>query len=245
VLVAAIDSSTLTLSVALCEVADGRLRVVAEASEPAAQGGHGGRLPGALEDLLAASGVALAAVDAWACGLGPGSFTGLRIGLSTWKGFAYALRRPLLGAPGLEAMALEAAASAPAGATLVPLLDARKAEVYAGFYRRREDGGVERLAPDAALAPAALEALLRERAEDVPRPVLFGEGVAAGGAPLAGFEALAGPLTPGAAFVARLCLPALPTATFEPERVFGLEPHYVRKSEAEVKFPHGLPPRQP
>jgi tRNA threonylcarbamoyladenosine biosynthesis protein TsaB len=51
------------------------------------------------------------------------------------------------------------------------------------------------------------------------------------------------PLTPPADALARLCAPALLRASYDAAEVFALEPHYVRKSEAEVKFPEGFPPR--
>src|SRR5512145_577200 len=154
-LLAAVETSTLELSCALVEVAaGGRPRVLAATAERAAAtgkgGGHGARLPQALLDLLAAAGRTLADVDGYAVGLGPGSFTGLRIGLATLKGLAYAQRRPIAGVSSLAAMALAAAPGAPEGSVLVPLLDARKAEVYAGFYRA-VPGGVERLQPEVAL----------------------------------------------------------------------------------------------
>jgi tRNA threonylcarbamoyladenosine biosynthesis protein TsaB len=239
VLAAALDTSTLTLSLALCEVEGGEVRVVGEAREAAAQGGHGARLPAVLLELLGARGLAPPAVDAWICGLGPGSFTGLRIGLATWKGFAYGLRRPLLGGSSLAAMAAEAAPLAPAGAPLVPLLDAKKGEVYAGFYRRGEDGRVEAIAPDAALPPERLV----ERVAALPGAVVFGHGLAAYAGALGGLAALGGaPATPSAAALARLVAPALAAARYDAAAVFALEPHYVRPSEAEVKFPHGLGP---
>src|SRR5512146_3145333 len=130
-LVACLDTATLTLSCALCELEGARVRVVAERTEraparPGPQGpagGHGGRLPGALQDVLVAAGLAIPAIDGYAVGLGPGSFTGLRIGLATWKGLAYANRRPIAGSSSLAALALAAARCAPAGALLVPLLD--------------------------------------------------------------------------------------------------------------------------
>ncbi|MFL5272386.1 MAG: tRNA (adenosine(37)-N6)-threonylcarbamoyltransferase complex dimerization subunit type 1 TsaB, partial [Anaeromyxobacteraceae bacterium] len=144
-LVAALDTSTLTLSCALCELAGEAVRIVAAREERAPAkplpkgpaGGHGGRLPGVLLELLAEAGRDLRDVEAYAVGLGPGSFTGLRIGLATWKGLAYGRRRPLAGASSLAAMALAAAPSAPGDALLVPLLDAKKGEVYAGFYVAR------------------------------------------------------------------------------------------------------------
>jgi tRNA threonylcarbamoyladenosine biosynthesis protein TsaB len=239
VLVAAIDSATPTLSLALCEVDGAEVRVLAERTEDAGSAGHGARLPAALLELLAARELAPPAVGAWICGLGPGSFTGLRIGLATWKGFAYALRRPLAGASSLAAMAL--AAAAPVGAILVPLLDAKKGEVYAGFYRVAAGGGLEPALPDAALAPPEVAS---RAAQLGPGAIVFGQGRAAHPAAFEGLAAPAGaPLTPSAAALARLCAPALARATYDAAQVFALEPHYARKSEAEVKFPHGLPPR--
>jgi tRNA threonylcarbamoyladenosine biosynthesis protein TsaB len=237
VLVAAIDSATLSLSLALCEADAGGVRALAEAREEAGHGGHGARLPGALVELLAARGRTTADVDAWVCGLGPGSFTGLRIGLATWKGLAYAHRRPLVGASSLAALALDAAALAPAGATLVPLLDAKKGEVYAGFFRAAGPV-VEALAPEAALSPEALA----ERVRATPSAVVLGHGVSAYPA-LAELPSVPGaPRTPSAAALVRVVAGALPAAVYDAGGVFSLEPHYVRPSEAEVKFPHGLGP---
>jgi tRNA threonylcarbamoyladenosine biosynthesis protein TsaB len=246
-LVAALDTSTNTLSCALVEIAPGRLAIADAAAErPAANaGGHAPRLPGVLAEMLARAGRAVADLDAFAIGLGPGSFTGLRIGLATWKGLAYARRRPVAGASGLRAMALEAAPLAPEGALLVPVLDARKSEVYAGFYRARGDD-LEAVAPDAVLSPAALAARLARPGpgqEGGPR-VGFGEGWDAYRPVLE--EALpslpGAPATPSAAAVARCAAPRLLAAPFDLQALFALEPCYLRPSEAEVKFPDGLPP---
>jgi tRNA threonylcarbamoyladenosine biosynthesis protein TsaB len=207
-----------------------------------AVGGHSARLPSALVELLDGLGKGLPDVEAYAVGLGPGSFTGLRIGLATWKGLAYANRRPLAGASSLAAMALAAAADAPADALLVPLLDAKKGEVYAGFYRVA-GAGVEAVAPDAALGPDALV----ERVGALPGgagAVAFGEGWDAfAGALQTRLGRLAtGVASPTALAVARLTAPRLLGAAYDAQAVFALEPHYVRASEAEVKFPKGLGP---
>ena len=253
-LIAALDSATLTLSCALVDVSPGAPpRVRRERSEPAGQrsqgaaGGHGGRLPAALTDLLALEGLTLPDVEGYAIGLGPGSFTGLRIGLATWKGLAYGHRRPAAGVESLMAMALAAAPDAPAEALLVPLLDARKGEVYAGFYRRAGEGpGVTRVAPDAALPPAELAARLAALAAGAARgpAVAFGEGYAAYAAMLDGQvpRLATAVMTPGAAAVAALAAERLLGAAYDQQALFSLEPHYVRKSEAEVKFPNGLGP---
>ncbi len=251
-LVAALDTATLVLSCALVDLAPGAApRVRCERTEhtlahrdrgAAGSGGHGARLPSALSDLLAAEGLRIPDVEGYAIGLGPGSFTGLRIGLATWKGLAYASRRPIAGASSLAALALAAAPAAPAGALLVPLLDARKGEVYAGFYQAGEDG-VTAVAPEAALAPEALLARLAglPGAADA---VVFGEGLSAHAAALEGrVRRLAGPLeAPPAGAVAALAAPSLLSRPFDAQALFALEPHYVRASEAELKFPHGLGP---
>jgi len=249
-LVAALDTATLTLSCALCELRGGEAELLCERTEhgsakagPQGSGGHGGRLPGALRDLLVAVDRKLAEVEAYAVGLGPGSFTGLRVGLATWKGLAYANRRPIAGVSSLAALALAAAEAAPPGALLLPLLDARKGELYAGFYRVT-GSGVEAEQPDAALGPQAL--LERAAALSLAgrATVAFGEGYEAYRAQLAGkLPGLPGvPATPPALAVARLAAGRLSAAGFDAAAVFALEPHYLRKSEAEVKFPDGFGP---
>ena len=114
-LVAAIDTATPTLSCALLELRGGAVEVLTTRTDRQAGpgAGHGIRLPGALTDLLGALGRKVPDVEGFAVGLGPGSFTGLRIGLATWKGLAYANRRPIAGVSSLAAMALEAATRKP------------------------------------------------------------------------------------------------------------------------------------
>jgi tRNA threonylcarbamoyladenosine biosynthesis protein TsaB len=255
VLVAALDTATLTLSCVLADLEPGPgpadpARVRCERTEHApakpaagATGGHGARLPSALTDLLVAEGLTLPDVEGYAIGLGPGSFTGLRIGLATWKGLAYANRRPLAGVSSLAAMALAAAADAPPGALLVPLLDAKKGEVYAGFYRA-DGAGVARVAPEAALPPGEVAAHLAALPGGGAGARGFGQGYAAYAAALepALLRLATGVETPPAGAVAALAREALLGRPFDVQALFALEPHYVRASEAELKFPHGLGP---
>jgi tRNA threonylcarbamoyladenosine biosynthesis protein TsaB len=250
-LVAAVDTATPTLSCALCRVEGTGAELICDRTErsPVKQGargpagGHGALLPGALHDLLVAVDRRLADVEGYAVGLGPGSFTGLRVGLATWKGLAYANRRPIAGASSLAAMALAAAADAPAGTLLVPLLDARKGEVYAGFYRMVR-GSLEAVEPEAALAPQALLERAAALSLSGRAPAAFGEGYEAWRSALDGrLPRLATEVTtPPAAAVARLAAARLAGAAFDPPALFALEPHYIRLSEAEVKFPDGLVP---
>ncbi len=76
-------------------------------------------------------------VDLLACTVGPGSFTGLRIGVSTVKGLALGMARPVVGVSTLEALAMNVI---PCRKLICPMLDARKNQVYTGLYRMGPDG---------------------------------------------------------------------------------------------------------
>ena len=115
-----------------------------------------------------AAGLSPAEIDVFAAAAGPGSFTGLRIGLAAVKGLAFPHDTPCAAVSTLEALAYSAAVEG----TLLCALDARRGEVYwAGFFAA--DGAVERLCPDES-APAAS---LRGFVESAREPVwLLGDG---------------------------------------------------------------------
>jgi len=122
-----------------------------------------------VEFILDLAGVAFEEVDLLAGTGGPGSFTGLRIGASTLKGFALATGKPIVPVSTLEALAMNAAGS---GLPVCPLLDARKGQVYGALYRFDEAGFPRAVIPDATVDLADFLAVLRG-------PVLFlGEGAA-------------------------------------------------------------------
>jgi len=104
--------------------------------EPA---GFSGVLYGRLERLLARHGVALAAIDCFAAAAGPGSFTGVRVGLACIKGLAEALGKPAIGVSNLAALARFGAAPLRA-----VLLDARRGQIYGAVY---DDAG-EMVSPE-------------------------------------------------------------------------------------------------
>ena len=131
--------------------------VLAEDVEHAARS-HVASLPHLVERVLARAGLGIRDVEGLAVSIGPGSFTGLRIGLGLAKGLAFAGRLPLAAVPSLDALA-HVAGAAP-GATVCAALDARKREVYAALFRIAPGGAPERLGPDEALAPDALAARL-------------------------------------------------------------------------------------
>lgn len=105
-------------------------------SEPMARG-HSERLAGFARDAMAEAGLEFAALDRIGVTVGPGSFTGLRVGLAFAQGLGAALDRPVVGISTLDALA---ASTGPA-ATLAALIDARRGQVYARFWRGSEATG--------------------------------------------------------------------------------------------------------
>lgn len=125
----AFDTSTFTATAA---VVDGR-DVLAESSA-LQRAGHSERLLPLVDEVLARAGLTLAQVDRLAVGVGPGSFTGVRLGLATAKGLQLATGHPLVGVSSLAALAASAwALEGP----LLAAIDARRDEVYAAFYLQR------------------------------------------------------------------------------------------------------------
>jgi tRNA threonylcarbamoyladenosine biosynthesis protein TsaB len=120
-----------------------------------------------LEFLLAELKISLAEFDLFAVNSGPGSFTGLRVGLTAAKGWAEVYGKPAIGVSGLEAVA----AQSHAGGAIVPVLDARRGQVYFGFYRR-ELGRSVREAEDRVATPEEFAAALKERPGTVVTPDL-------------------------------------------------------------------------
>lgn len=91
--------------------------------------GFGHILFGAIDEMLGAHGVPLGAIDLYAVATGPGSFTGVRIGLTAAKGLAFASGKPLAGVTNMEALA-----SLGSGPLRAPIFDARRGDVYAAVY---------------------------------------------------------------------------------------------------------------
>jgi tRNA threonylcarbamoyladenosine biosynthesis protein TsaB len=131
-LILAVDTATLTGSVAVLR--DGRLGGVIST---AVQETFSSRLFRQLEFLLDELELEIRQFDVFAVAAGPGSFTGLRVGLAAVKGWAEVFGKPVVAVSGLEAIAAQTRST---DELIVPVLDARRGQIFAGLYRRDAAG---------------------------------------------------------------------------------------------------------
>lgn len=117
-----------------CSAAVWRAGRVLAADQAAMARGQAERLVPMIESVLADAGVGHAELDAIAVTTGPGAFTGVRIGLATARGYALALHIPAIGVGSLSAIAAGTDPDARAGRTLLVLIDAKRADVYAQAF---------------------------------------------------------------------------------------------------------------
>ena len=151
VLILAIETATGCGSVALTRGTGATGKVLAEYTlQPEVT--HARRLLGSAAAIMAATGVGWGELNGVAVSQGPGSFTGLRIGMAAAQGIAMAAGLPLLAVPTLDGLAAQVT---PADLPLCCLLDARKQQVYAAFYRFQE-GCWRRTDPFLVLRPEEL-----------------------------------------------------------------------------------------
>lgn len=171
-----IDTAIPRASVALIE--DGRLLL--EETQPAAANNGGGSfgrhaevLVPLIQSLLERAQVDLGDLTALAVSIGPGSFTGLRIGLATAKGIAYSSNLPLLGVSTLHA---NAARIRGFDGFVGSLIDARKGEVYAALFHSTPSK-IERLTPDSVLPfESAIDLIGEYLPEDGQSAIFVGSG---------------------------------------------------------------------
>ena len=221
----AIDTASSVSSVAVASEGKLQAEVTVEAGRT-----HSETLLSHIEGALSFAGVERSALTGVAVSIGPGSFTGLRIGLATVKAIAYGLGIPLVGVSTLAALAL--AVPVPDVHTLA-LMDAQKGNAYAGLYEWR-DGSLHEVRP-VRVAPLA-EAIAE--AADRGKPVLLTGELAVkkrarlGNLPDNVTLAPAHLLTARASHVAWLGIARL--AAGERDDPMTLEPFYIRRSEAEV-----------
>jgi tRNA threonylcarbamoyladenosine biosynthesis protein TsaB len=196
---------------------------------------HSCRLLPGIEWLLRSLHLALADMDGFGVVTGPGSFTGLRVGLATVKGFAWSLGKPVVGLSSLEVLAR----GVPEGScSVAPMLDARKERVYGAVFRFRGS------TPEVLRPPADIEAAALIR--DVRGEILcLGDGarkyekeIRAAGGDRVRFLPRAFDL-PRGIVLARMAHESLQRGEALP--VGEMEPCYLRLSEAEVKAKENCP----
>jgi len=223
-----IETSTALGGVAIVEepqrlVAETRLSVRAVHSE---------RLIPEIDTLLRRAGLKIGDIDVFSASIGPGSFTGLRIGLSTLKGLAFATKKPIVTVPTLESMAWNLPFCP---YPICPLLDARKGELYVGGFLWEEDSP-KRLFAETNLKVEEIAPLFKD-----DKIVFLGEGSEMYKDEIIkvfGNRAIFAPphlgvLLPSSA--AFLGLRKALRGEFEEPSL--LRPLYIRKSEAELKNP--------
>jgi tRNA threonylcarbamoyladenosine biosynthesis protein TsaB len=158
------DTSTSATSVAL-RLADGRTREARDDPPSGEHPGHATRLLTLVHELLEREGLRWSSIERIAVGVGPGTFTGLRVGLATARGLAQSLGVELVGVSSLQALAHVALGAEPTP-TVLAVIDARRGEVFAAAYEpgdatSGETGGAPReLSAPAALAPEAVTELI-------------------------------------------------------------------------------------
>lgn len=225
--VLAVETATSWQSVALL---DGSTVLGLEDQE--ASGAHGTLLLPAIDRLLATAGLTLAQLDGLICSIGPGSFTGLRVGAATLLGLRAATDLPLVLVPTLEAMAWSLRGTAGA---ICPVLPSRKNELYWAVFRWGTDGLIERLVSEQV---GSSESLARTLAGAT---TIFGEGwtmmePAIRSALLPGTTVLQAPgdvsrpsaVTAGLAGIERLRRGEIASGH--------VMPLYVQRTEAEIKY---------
>ena len=219
----AIDTSTPTCSVG---IVDGS-RTLAETVDASGQT-HARHLMGMVDSAVSSSGVSLQEIDGFAVVTGPGTFTGLRIGISTIKGLASALSRPVAGVTSLETLAAQADIHT---RLVCPVMDARRNEVYYGLYVS-EKGVLRQVGEHQVAPPSSLVKSIREPCHFIGSGARLYQEI---------FEAALGPLsqfsetdrdTIHAETIARLALDQ-----FQENGSHSLStvsPYYIRRSDAEI-----------
>ena len=221
----AVDTATKSCSVAIVE----QDAVLGELTSVSGQT-HSKHLLEMIHTVMQIAGVGMSSVDGFAVTRGPGSFTGLRIGISSIKGLAFAVNKPVVGISSLEALARQ---SIPASDFVCPLIDARKGEVYAAIYRVTPEGLI-RESDEMVLPP---DELLKH----IDKPCVFlGSGAVLYREDIMQQLGRLGVFAPQQCHVIRAStIAALGRKRFENgdfDEVAELVPHYIRKSDAELNF---------
>jgi tRNA threonylcarbamoyladenosine biosynthesis protein TsaB len=224
--VLAVDTSTRSCSVAVVDGCD----LLAEITSGNGQT-HSRHLMAMIDSALEMAGLKLSRVDGLAFTSGPGSFTGLRIGISTMLGLSAATRTPIAGISGLDALAMQAAAP---DILICPLIDGRRSEVYCARYRWVNDELVKEMAeqvlpPELAIAGLAAPALFAGNGAQLYRALIrerLGDGAR---------FALNCQNTLRASTVAWLGMKRFEIG--DVDDIYSFEPMYIRRPDAKIPAP--------
>ncbi|MGO9322097.1 MAG: tRNA (adenosine(37)-N6)-threonylcarbamoyltransferase complex dimerization subunit type 1 TsaB [Solirubrobacteraceae bacterium] len=239
------DTATPATAVAL-RLADGRTTQARDDPPAGAHPGHATRLLEMARELLAGAGVAWSGIDRVAVGVGPGTFTGLRVGVATARGLAQSLSAELVGVSSPRALAVAALAAEPARAgeplAVLAVIDARRGEAFAAAYEAGDTGVPRELAAPRALAPQELASVLAHAQEALDGrrrwlavgdgAVRFREQLEAGGVPTPPDSSALHQVS--AAAVCELGAQAAAASLHE------LVPDYCRRPDAELALVGGV-----
>lgn len=191
---------------------------------------HSERLMATIDRVLSDSRISLKEIDGFAVSIGPGSFTGLRVGLSTVKGLAFAGRKPVAAVPTLRGLAWNLAYCA---YPVCPMQDARKNEVYAAIYRYEGSSLVQEMPETAISLPDLFRMISGKTVFTGEAAFIYRKEIenALGG--LAVFAPHASS-RPSAASIAELGMDMI--AKGEAADIDELSPIYIRRPEAEVAW---------
>ena len=179
-----------------------------------------------INDVTAQARVHLKNIDGFGVAIGPGSFSGIRIGLATVKGMALALKKPVAGIPSLEILAWQALNEGESGASLI---DARRREIYVGLYKKSA-GNITQLNSPRLISSEDLTGLIEKLPE---APVLCGDSAVEPAMRAVARVARKVIVTPSAAACAILARRRLSQG--RPEDLHSVAPIYIRRSDAEEK----------
>jgi tRNA threonylcarbamoyladenosine biosynthesis protein TsaB len=226
--VLALDTTTRAGSVA---VVDGERVIVDEWGDPSRS--HAERLPGDLLAALARAGMTLADIDLFAIASGPGSFTGLRIGIATMQGLAFVREKRIVPVSVLFALAIGGAAALDENTVVGAWMDAHRREVFSALYRvtAAPPFAPERLVelePPAVGDPAAVWTRWRRRAAPA---AIIGDGAVEYAAVLDDRTRAIAP-SPLAGIIGRIA--AIRGARGDSVAPAGVQPLYVRRPDAEI-----------
>lgn len=192
---------------------------------------HVETLAPAIQFVCRQSGIDLGEIAVVAVDVGPGLFSGLRVGVATAKALAHALRVPTIGVSSLDLLAFPVRYT---NRLIVPAIDARRGELFYAFYRQ-VPGGAQRLSPFQLGTPGDLASELLARHEDC---LVVGDGALRYREMLTGVSGCeAGDSTsahPSAASLVELAHPRALREEFVPP--WELQPLYLRKSDAEINW---------